>query len=76
MSSMEDNIEDGSNIKDNKATEKENVLLQIAVSLCGAAEGYIFLASHIKKLDIYELPQVIVQMPPPPIHVPMTIQKH
>ena len=33
------------------------------------------LASHIKKLDTYELPQIIAQIPPPPIDVPITIQK-
>ena len=75
MSSMEDNIEDGSNIKENNATEIENALHQIAFSLHGAAKGYMSLASHIKKLDTYELPQVIVQIPPPPIDVPITIQK-
>ena len=75
MSSMEDNIEDSSKIKENNATEIENALHQIAVSLCSAAEGYMSLASHIKKLDTYELPQVIVQIPPPPIDVPITIQK-
>ena len=75
MSSMEDNIEDSSNIKENNATEIENVLHQIAISLCSAAEGYMSLASHIKKLDTYELPQVIVQIPPPPIDIPITIQK-
>ena len=65
MSSMEDNIEDSSIIKENNATEIENVLHQIAISLCSAAEGYMSLASHIKKLDTYELPQVIAQIPPP-----------
>ena len=73
MSSMEDNIEDSLSIKDDNATEIENALHQIAISLCGAAKGYMSLASHIKKLDTYELPQVIVQIPPPPIDVPITI---
>ena len=75
MSSMEDNIEDSSNIKENNATEIENALHQIAASLHGAAKGYMSLASHIKKLNTYELPQVIVQIPPPPIDIPITIQK-
>ena len=75
MSSMEDNIEEGSNIKENNATEIENALHQIAVSLRGAAKGYMSLASHIKKLDTYELPQVIAQIPPSPIDIPITIQK-
>ena len=33
------------------------------------------LASHISKLIPYELPQVIAQIPPPPIDVPMPIRK-
>ena len=65
MSSVEDNIEHSSNIKENNATEIENALHQIAASLHGSAEGYMSLASHIKKLKTYELPQVIAQIPPP-----------
>ena len=75
MSSMEDNVEDKTNIKENNATEIETTLHQIATSLQGAAEGYMSLASHVNKLDPYELPQVIAQIPPPPINVPMTIRK-
>ena len=33
------------------------------------------LASHISKLNPYELPQVIAQIPPPPIDVPVPIRK-
>ena len=33
------------------------------------------LASHINKLNPYELPQVISQIHPPPIDVPMPIRK-
>ena len=33
------------------------------------------LASHMTKLEPYELPQVIAQIPPPPIDVPMPIRK-
>ena len=33
------------------------------------------LASHISKLNPYGLPQVIAQIPPPPIDVPMPIRK-
>ena len=40
-----------------------------------AAEGYLTLASHISKVSLYELPQVIVQIPPPPMDVPMPIRK-
>ena len=38
-------------------------------------KGYLTLASHISKLTPYELPQVIAQIPPPPIDVPMPIRK-
>ena len=75
MSSMEDNIEDSSCIKETNATEIETPLHQIATSLQSAAEGYMSLASHINKLNPYELPQVIAQIPPPPIDVPMPIRK-
>ena len=53
----------------------ETSLHEIATSLQSAAEGYMSLASHIHKLNPYELPQVIAQIPPPPIDVPMTIRK-
>ena len=33
------------------------------------------LASHVSKLAPYELPQVIAQIPPPPVDVPMPIRK-
>ena len=33
------------------------------------------LASHISNLAPYELPQVIAQIPPPPMDVPMPIRK-
>ena len=75
ISSMEDNIEDTLCIKENNATEIETALHQIATSLQSAAEGYMSLASHINKLNPYELPQVIAQIPPPPIDVPLTIRK-
>ena len=74
-SSMEDNIEDNSCIKETNATEIEASLHQIASGLQNAAEGYMSLASHISKLNPYELPQVIAQIPPPPIDVPMPIRK-
>ena len=87
-SSMEDQIEDGSCIKEsdttennnpctkgNHATEIESALHQIATSLCHAADGYLALASSIPKVEPYELPQVIAQIPPPPIDVPILIRK-
>ena len=75
MSSMEDNVEDSSCIKETNAMEIETSLHRIATSLQSAAEGYMSLASHINKLNPYELPQVIAQIPPPPIDVPMPIRK-
>ena len=53
----------------------EATLHQIASGLQTAAEGYLTLASHISKLAPYELPQVIAQIPPPPMNIPMSIQK-
>ena len=53
----------------------EATLHQIASGLQRAAEGYQTLASHISKIALYELPQVIAQIPPPPMDVPMPIRK-
>ena len=53
----------------------EATLHQIALGLQNAAEGYQTLASQISKLAPYELPQVIAQIPPPPMDVPMPIRK-
>ena len=57
------------------ATEIEATLNQIASGLQSAVEGYLALASHLPKLSPYELPQIIAQVPPPPMNVPMPIQK-
>ena len=38
-------------------------------------QGYMSLASCIHKLEPYEIPQVVAQIPPPPIDVPMLIRK-
>ena len=53
----------------------ETTLHQIALGLQHAAEGYLTLASYISKVAPYELPQVIAQIPPPPMDVPMPIRK-
>ena len=53
----------------------EATLHQIASGLQSATEGYLNLASHISKIAPYELPQVIAQIPSPPIDVPMPIRK-
>ena len=87
-SSMEDQIEDGSCIKEsdimennnscmkgNHTTVIESALHQIATSLHHATNGYLALASSIHKVEPYELPQVIAQIPPPPIDVPILIKK-
>ena len=55
--------------------EIEATLNQMASGLQSAAEGYLTLASHLPKLTPYELPQTIVQIPPPPINVPVPIRK-
>ena len=74
-SSMEDHIKDSSCIKENNVMEIETSLHQIATSLQSAAKGYMSLASCISKLEPYEIPQVVAQIPPPPIDVPMLIRK-
>ena len=53
----------------------EATLHQIETGLQSAAEGYLALASNISKVVPYELPQVIAQIPPPPMDVPMPIRK-
>ena len=86
--SMEDHIEDGTCIRENdimenknsctkrnNVTEIESALHQIATSLHHATEGYLSLASSIHKVEPYELPQIIAQIPPPPIDVPILIRK-
>ena len=56
-------------------TEIEATLNEIATGLQSAANGYLALASHLPKLLPYELPQIIAQIPPPPMNAPMPIRK-
>ena len=74
-SNMKDKVEDNTCVKETDATNIEASLYHIASGLQNAAEGYMSLASQISKLNPYELPQVIAQIPPPPIDVPMSIRK-
>ena len=53
----------------------ETTLHQIASGLQSATEGYLTLAFHISGIASYELPQVIAQIPPPPMDVPMPVRK-
>ena len=53
----------------------EAFLHQIASGLQNATEGYLTLASQVSKITPYELPQIIVQIPPPPMNVPMPFGK-
>ena len=68
-------MEDKSCVWEADSTEIEASLHQIASGLQNAAEGFLTLASHISKIAPYELPQVIAQIPPPPMDVPMPIRK-
>ena len=68
-------MEDKTCVWDTDSTEIEASLHQIASGLQNAAEGYMTLASRMSKLNPYELPQVIAQIPPPPIDVPIPIRK-
>ena len=53
----------------------EATLHQIASGLQHTTEGYLTLASHISGIAPYELPQVIAQILPPPMDVPMPVRK-
>ena len=68
-------MEDKSCVWEADSTGIEASLHQIASGLQNAAEGYLTLASHVSKIAPYELPQIIAQIPPPPIDVPMPIRK-
>ena len=56
-SSMEDKVEDNTCVKETDATDTEASLYCIASGLENTAEGYMSLASHISKLNPYELLQ-------------------
>ena len=58
-----------------KTTDIEATLNQIASGLQSAANGYLALASQLPSLSPYELPQIIAQILPPPIDVPIAIRK-
>ena len=50
-------------------------LHQIAAGLQSTAEGYLALASLMSKVAMYELPQVVAQIPLLPLDFPMPIWK-
>ena len=68
-------IEDKSCVWEMDSTGKEATLHWVASGLQNAAEGYLTLASHTSKIAPYELPQVIAQIPSPPMDVPKSIRK-
>ena len=68
-------MEDKCSVWEADTTGIEASLHQIASGLQNAAEGYLILASYVSKIASYKLPQVIAQIPPPPIDVPMAIRK-
>ena len=53
----------------------ETTVHQIATGLKHASDGYLALAMHITHVAPYELLQVIAQIPPPPVDVPIPIRK-
>ena len=53
----------------------EAMLHWIASGLQSAVESYLALASHISKIAPYKLPQVIAQIPPTPMDIPIPIRK-
>ena len=74
-SSAAQSFEDAPCKLETDSKEIEATLNQIASGLQNTAEGYLTLASHISKLVPYEIPQVIAQIPSPPMDVPMPIRK-
>ena len=53
----------------------EATLHQIATGLKNASDSYLALASHTAHVAPYELLQVIAQIPPPPMNVPIPVRK-
>ena len=53
----------------------EAIKHQMAAGLQSAAEGYLALASLMSKVAPHELHQVVAQIPPTPMDVPMPIRK-
>ena len=74
---MEEHTETCSHVmkKESNVTEIETALLQMVSGLQSAAGAYMTLASHIHNLETSEIPQIITQISPPPIPVPMPIRK-
>ena len=68
-------MEDKSCVWEADSTGIEALLHRIASGLQNAAEDYLTLASQISKIAPYELLQVIAQIPPPPMDIPMPIRK-
>ena len=68
-------MEDKSCLWEADSTGIEAMLHWMASGLQNAAEGYLTLASHIFKIAPYEFPQVIAQIPSPPMDVPVPIRK-
>ena len=75
--SMEEHINNNTSIgsTENKVTEIESALHQIASSLQSAAGAYMTLASCICDLEPYEIPQLLSQIPPPPVNISVPMQK-
>ena len=69
-------MEDKSCVGEKDSMGIEAALHQIAFGLKNAAEGYLTLASYVSKIAPYELPQVITQIPPPPIDVLCPLENH
>ena len=53
----------------------EATLHQIAAGLQSTAEGYLALALHMSQVVPYELSQIVAQIPPPHMDVPLPIRK-
>ena len=53
----------------------EATVHQIATGCQSVEEGYLALASHMSQVVSYELSQVVAEIPPPPMDVPLPIRK-
>ena len=75
--STEEHINNNTSIgsTENKVTEIELALHQIASSLQSAAGAYMTLASCIHDLEPYEILKIISQIPPPPVNISVPMRK-
>ena len=74
---MEEHVNNNTSIDntENKVTEIESALHQIASSLQSAAGTYMTLASCIRDLEPSKILQIIPQIPSPPVNISLPMRK-